>query len=105
MTPIPASRRAAKTRPRSPRDLDGVEVQRRLMRRIAIGQAQGQGGEAPVIARGQALAARDIVVEPLQLALAQGGLDVGHAIVEAQLDLLVIPGALGCLPHPRPGRG
>ena len=41
------------------------------------------------------MAAGDVVVQALHLAEAERRLDVGHAVVEAELDLLVVPGAVG----------
>lgn len=78
---------------------DNVEVKSRIGVVAPVGGNQVKVGEKGVIALGKLMAAGDKVVEAAHLARPEGRLDVCHAVIEAQLDLLVVPGAVGLLRH------
>src|ERR1043165_7914753 len=70
----------------------GADAQRRDL---------GRAGEEAVVARGDGAAARDAVAQLAQLARAEGALEVGDAIVEAELHHLVEPRPLALAVVPR----
>src|SRR6056297_3947078 len=79
--------------------LHRIEMQRRALRRVTLLQAQGQVFKRLVISPGAVMALFDEAAQTLDLAGAKRGLQVRHAIVQAQVELLVIPGAVGVTGH------
>ena len=72
---------------------------------VAVGMlpwcGYGQAGQQVVIATGQLMAASNVLVQALHLGHAQSGLQFGHAVVEAQIDLLVVPRTIRFAGHLR----
>ena len=63
------------------------------------GSGDRQIGEKLVIAFGQLMTARHELIQAIHLAVAKSGLQLGHAVIEAQVDLLVVPGAVRLMSH------
>lgn len=63
--------------------LDGIEMQGGLVGGMAVGQGKGQVGEQGVVALGELVAVGNKFVQPRHLAHAEGGLQLGHAVVVA----------------------
>ena len=89
-------------------ELDSVELQthhvqmpRRFSVCLCTGQCQRQVRQQPVITHRQLTPTRDERIKLAQLRQPQGSLQIGDAIVETQLHLLVVPGAVAGLGHLR----
>jgi len=74
---------------------DDVEVQAGVAVRMLPGAGNREVCEQCVVAGGERVAAGDVIVEAGHLADAERGLQFGHAVVEAEINLLVVPGAVG----------
>ena len=79
--------------------LRGIEVQGGAVLRVALRQNKRQVGKQAVVSRGQIVAAGEELVDAGHLAHSEGGLQFGHAVVVAEVDLLVIPSAVRLLSH------
>src|SRR5712692_1212765 len=80
---------------------DDVEMPRRRTGRIAPGKTEPAIREQQAVTFGERGPSPNILGEPLDLAAAERGLDVGHAIIPAELEHLIIPGAVGLALHAR----
>ena len=81
-------------------DEDGVKVERGVPVGGNGGELDGKIGEELVVALGELVATVDKFIEALELAVPEGGLEIRHAVVVAELDLLVVPGPVGLVGHP-----
>ena len=79
--------------------LHGIKMQGGAAFRMALRQDERQAGQQAVVSRGELVAAGDEFVDAGHLAHAEGGLQFGHAVVVAEVDLLVIPSAIRLLGH------
>ena len=79
--------------------LHGIEVQGGAILRVALRQDKRQTGQQAVVSRGKFVATGDEFVDALHLAHAEGGLQFGHVVVVAEVDLLVIPSPVRLLGH------
>lgn len=81
-------------------EAQAVEVTRRRPgRAVELVGDLGDGGELPVVTGDDLAAPLGERGKATELALAERGLDVAHAVVVAELELLVVPAALVGPPH------
>lgn len=78
-----------------------VQMPGRLRLLLSLRQGQRQIGQQAVITSRQLPAPGNESVELVQLGQAQGRLQIGDAVIETQLGLLVVPGAVAGLGHLR----
>src|SRR5947209_5350931 len=79
---------------------DNVEVPGGRTARIAPGQRKPAIGKQSAVAVGKPRALPNVIVEPPHLAATKRGLNIGHAIIPAKLDYLIVPRAVGFTVHP-----
>ena len=72
-------------------DTDHVEVKRRVRVRSLQGLDQRKVLQGRVVALRQLMPTLHVTMQPRQLAQAQRGVQFGHAVVEAEIDLFVVP--------------
>src|SRR5580704_5422854 len=80
-------------------DPDGIKMQRGSTVLRPVGQHDGQRSELFIIAVRKLVTARDVVIQPRQLAQSERRMKLRHSIIHPEVDLLIEPYTIGLAGH------